>query len=222
MNNKIRNKLELLFEEAPKTKKAVELKEELIVNLTEKYDDLVVLGKSPEDAYNSVIASIGDVDELIRGLKQNDVLSIEREQTERKKTAMVVAGAVGAYILSVIILITLTAVFNVDGVIATMVFLLIVGFATCVLIYHFMSKPSYIKADETIVEEFKEWKQGRSQKNQLCKSLISIMWTLITAIYLLISFTLNIWAYSWIIFIIGAVIEQMIKLIFDMNSTREQ
>lgn len=222
MNNKIRNKVELLFEEAPKTKKAVELKEELIVNLTEKYDDLVEMGKSPEEAYNCVIASIGDVDELIRGLKQNDVLSIEREEKDRKQTAVVVSGAVGAYILSVILLITLTAVFNVDGVIATMAFLLIVGAATCVLIYHFMSKPSYIKADETLVEEFKEWKQGRNQKSQLCKSLISIMWTLITAIYLLISFTFNIWAYSWIIFILGAVIEQIIKLIFDMRNMKEQ
>ncbi|MDF2613027.1 MAG: hypothetical protein K0S71_813 [Clostridia bacterium] len=222
MNSKIRSKVEMLFEEAPKTKKAFELKEELIVNLTEKYNDLVDLGKSPEDAYNSVIASIGDVDELIRGLKQSDVLNIEREEKERKKTAMVVAGAVGAYILSVILLILLTAVFRVDGVIAVLVLLLGVGSTTCVLIYHFMSKPSYLKADETLVEEFKEWKQGRTQRNQLSKSLISIMWTLIVAIYLLISFQFSIWAYSWIIFILGAVIEQIIKLIFDMRSMKEQ
>ncbi|WP_070000848.1 permease prefix domain 1-containing protein [Cellulosilyticum sp. I15G10I2] len=221
MISKIRNKVDELFEEAPQTKKAFELKEELIVNLTEKYNDLASLGKPPEEAYNNVIASIGDVDELIRGLKQNDVLSVEREEKERKKTAMVVAGSVGLYILSVISLITLVAVVGVDGVIAVMVFLVIAGASTCMLIYHFMSKPNYIKADETLVEEFKAWKQGHAQKNQLCKSLISIMWTLITAIYLIISFTLHIWAYSWIIFIIGAVIEQIIKLVFDMRNTRE-
>ncbi len=221
MIDKIRNKVEMLFEGAPQTKKAFELQEELIVNLTEKYNDLVSLGKAQDEAYNNVIASIGDVDELIRGLKQNDVFSIEREEKERKKTALVVAGAVGLYVLSVLVLITLAAIFRVDGVIAFISFAVIAGASTCMLIYHFMSRPSYIKADETLVEEFKEWKQGHSQRNQLCKSLISIMWTIIVAIYLLISFTLRIWAYSWIIFIIGAVIEQIIKLLFDMRNMKE-
>ena len=221
MSNKIRSKVELLFEEAPKTKKAFELKEELIVNLTEKYDDLVESGKSPDEAYNSVIASIGDVDELIRGLKQNDVLNIAKEEAERKKTALVVSGCVGGYILGVISLIILVAVLDVDGVIAAMVFLLIAGAATCILIYHFMSKPRYYKADDTLVEEFKEWKQGRSKKHQLFKSIISIMWPLIVAVYLLISFVFGIWAYSWIIFILGAVLEQIIKLIFDITDMKE-
>lgn len=222
MNSKIRSKVESLFTEAPKTKKALELKEEIIVNLIEKYDDLVKVGKSPEEAYNNVIASIGDVDELIRSLKQNDILSSEREEQERKKTALVVSGAVGLYILSVITLITMTAILNINGAIGTMVFLLIAGVATCILIYHFMSRPSYTKMDDTLVEEFKEWKQNSTQTNQLRKSLISIMWTLITVIYLLLSFTLNIWSYSWIIFILGAVIEQIIKLLFDMKNMKGQ
>ncbi len=221
MSNKIRSKVDLLFADAPQTKKVFELKEELIVNLTEKYDDLVGLGKAPEDAYNSVIASIGDVDELIKGLRQNDVFNSEREEKERRKTALVVSGAVGLYILSILALISIVEVFRADGVLALIVFLLIAGFSTCMLIYHFMSKPKYIKADDTLVEEFKEWKQEHTKKNQLCKSLISIMWTLTVAIYLFISFTMGIWAYSWIIFIIGAVVDQIIRLVFDMNGMRE-
>lgn len=221
MVNKIRNKIETLFEEAPKTKKAFELKEELIVNLTEKYNDLVSSGRGSEEAYNSVVASIGDVDELIRGLKQNDVMDGERELQERKKTALVVSSTVGLYILSIILLITLAAVLKIDGVIAFIVFLLVAGMATCIIIYHFMSKPNYVKADDTLVEEFKAWKQENIHKHQLSNSLISIMWTLIVAIYFLISFTLRIWAYSWIIFIIGAVTHQIIKLIVDMHGTKE-
>lgn len=39
----------------------------------------------------------------------------------------------------------------------------------------------------------------------------------ITAIYLWISFTLGLWAYSWIIFIIGAAIQNIIKLAFELK-----
>lgn len=221
MVNKIRSRVEALFEEAPKTRKAYELQDELIANLTEKYNDFIEIGKSQEEAYNSVIASIGDVDELIRGLNQNDVLNNEKMEEERRKTALVVSGAVGGYILSLISIILLTEVFRVDGVISVSIFLLIAGGSTCTLIYHFMSKPKYRRADETIVEEFKEWKRGNSRKHQIYKSVVSIMWPLITATYFFVSFVFGTWAYSWIIFILGAVLQQIIRLIFDLTDMRE-
>lgn len=220
MNSKLRSTVEALFEAAPKTRRAYDLKEELISNLTDKYNDLIAQGKAPDEAYNNVVASIGDVDELIMGLEQSNPFNRENEEKARKKTALVVTGAVGLYIFSVISLITMIEIFNVDEVLSTVFFLFIVGVATCILIYYFMSRPTYKKIDDTLVEEFKEWKQDNSQKHQLYKACSSIMWTLITAIYLIFSFALGIWSYSWIIFIIGAVIEQIIKLIFDMSNMK--
>jgi hypothetical protein len=41
MHEKLRKSVEELFENAPKTHRATELKEELLANLTDKYDDLV-------------------------------------------------------------------------------------------------------------------------------------------------------------------------------------
>ena len=68
MEHRIRQHIEGLFANAPKTSKATELKEEMILNIIERYHDLVNDGMSEEDAFRSAITGIGDVSELIAGL----------------------------------------------------------------------------------------------------------------------------------------------------------
>lgn len=46
----------------------MELKEEILQNLIDKYHDLLAEGKSPEAAFNISVASVGDVDELLSSL----------------------------------------------------------------------------------------------------------------------------------------------------------
>ncbi|PHV70948.1 hypothetical protein CS063_07975 [Sporanaerobium hydrogeniformans] len=221
MDDKLRDRVEALFEEAPQTKKASELKEELISNLTEKYNDLVANGRTSEEAYNSVIAGIGDIDELIRGLKHSSPFDQEKELISRKKTALVVSASVGLYIFSVIVLIVCTELLRLDDILSIVLFLFTITIPTCLLIYHFMAQPSYKKEEDTLVEEFKEWNQNSKYKKELYQSINSIMWTLVTVIYLLVSFIFGIWAFSWIIFIIGAVLQQIIHLIFSLSNRKE-
>ena len=64
MEEKIRQHIKELFAKAPRTRKAMELKEEMIQNTLEKYQDLAGEGFQEEDAYQNVINSIGDVTEL--------------------------------------------------------------------------------------------------------------------------------------------------------------
>ena len=52
-------------ERAPGSERLAELKEEMLHNLYEKYDDLVAAGKSPAAAYHSSVASVGDISELL-------------------------------------------------------------------------------------------------------------------------------------------------------------
>ena len=46
------------------------MKEEILQNLTEKYNDLLSDGKSEVAAYNIAVAGIGDISELIEELKR--------------------------------------------------------------------------------------------------------------------------------------------------------
>ena len=43
MKDKLRNFIESLFEDAPKNKQTIELKEEMLQNLIDKYNDLVAV-----------------------------------------------------------------------------------------------------------------------------------------------------------------------------------
>ena len=69
MEQALREYVENIFKDAPNTLKAVELKEEIVQNLIEKYHDLLNEGKTEQAAYNISVVSIGDVNELLRSIE---------------------------------------------------------------------------------------------------------------------------------------------------------
>ena len=215
MNEKIRKEVNSLFENAPNTKRANDLKDEIISNAEDKYEDFIKQGKTEEEALKTVIQEIGNVDELIEELNKNNPIHSEYREEARKKTGMTVSICVGLYILSLITCIVLDELGMPDFITASS-FLAIAGIATCILIYHFMTKPKYIKYEDTMVEEFKEWKGKKDKNNEIKKAIDSILWTLTVIIYLIVSFTFGIWYISWIIFLIASLIENIIKLMFKL------
>lgn len=208
MYENLKKSLDELFENAPKTNRANELKEELLANLIDKYNDLISSGKKEDEAFKTAISSIGDVDELIDGLKTNNVLDNNLIQKKREKSALLLSISIGMYIMSVVVLILTNSI---------SIMLTIVAAATCIIVYNIASRPKYIKSDDTLVEEFKEWKVLNDNKNEIIKSIKSIIWLITVAIYFILSFMFDAWTYSWIIFIIGAAIEKIISLNFKLK-----
>lgn len=217
MYENLRRRLDELFENAPKTRRANELKEELLANLTDKYNDLVASGKSEDEAVNIAIAGIGDVDELIKGLGESDVLNNEKMQRDREKRALITSISVGLYIISIVVLILCVTVLGLSGEVSVCLMFTIIAIATSLIVYNSISRPKYVKADDTIVEEFKEWKSANSTQIEVVRSVKSIAWLAIVALYFILSFAFHAWAYSWIIFIIGAAIERIIGLVFELR-----
>ena len=72
MEDNIRVYVDELFREAPDSQRAYETKVELIQNLIDKYHDLIVSGKSEEDAYRITIFGIGDISELLEQLRREE------------------------------------------------------------------------------------------------------------------------------------------------------
>ena len=215
MNDKIRVYLNGLFENAPNTKKVYDLKDEIISNANEKYNDLINEGKEEKDAFEQVINEIGNVEELIGEIVKENPIDKESNEKLRKKTALVVTISVALYILCLISCIVLDEFSMPDWVIASSFFTL-GGIPTCFLIYHFMSRPKYSKYEDTMVEEFKEWKGKKDSNKEIKNAISSIIWTLTVIIYLGISFAFGIWHISWIIFLIAALIEDISKLVFKL------
>lgn len=65
MNKRIQNYVDDLFKQLPKNESILETKEELIVNLNEKYQDLISEGFTQEEAFRKVAAGVGDIEELV-------------------------------------------------------------------------------------------------------------------------------------------------------------
>lgn len=218
MEENIRRYVEELFVGTPPTKKAVELKEEMIQNLTEKYNDLISEGKTPEASYNIVIASIGDVSSLLKDIEK-DATHPTVIAAARQKSAMYTAIAIMLYILSVVPLIILGALFHGGpaAIIGVVIMFIFIAAATGLLIYNGMTKPKYIKTDDTMVEEFKQWQSASQEKKSLRSSVSSAVWALITAIYFLVSFATGAWYITWVIFIVGGAVQSIINIAFTVK-----
>ncbi|CDC71616.1 MAG TPA: hypothetical protein DCR62_07290 [Acholeplasmatales bacterium] len=215
MKDKLRNFIESLFEDAPKNKQTIELKEEMLQNLIDKYNDLVDSGKSSEAAYNIATASIGDIHELIRQIEkreENNPLFEQNYDKGRKRFALLLSISVMLYILCVVPVILLE-----DSVLGVVIMFVMVAIATGLILYNNMTKPKYLKKDSTVVEEFKEWKANSTEKNTLYQSITKVMWSCITILYFIVSFLTMAWHITWIIFLIGSAIQGIIRAIFELK-----
>jgi len=166
MEDRLRRHVENLFEGTAPTRNTVDFKDELLQNLREKYADLIREGKSEDEAYHIVIAGIGDVTGLIRSLEDKEMNNINTETLEKQqqKSALLTAGAVMLYIISIVPGVILDAVGI--SVIPGVIFMFIaIATATGMLIYNTMTKPKYVRADDSMVEEFREWQNGRWEKS---------------------------------------------------------
>ena len=80
-----------------------------------------------------------------------------------------------------------------------------------------MTKPHYRKVEDSIVEEFKEWKDQTDSDRRAMKALSSALWSIITVIYIIISFWTMAWHITWVIFLIGAAVEGILKAVFELK-----
>lgn len=216
MIQRIRGYVADLFEDVPINKKTHDLREEITSNLIDKYVDLTGQGISDEEAYNAAISSIGDVDEMLEAIKQGP---IQEDPDVRRKSALLISISVGLYILS-IVPIFLSTLIGINAVIGVILMFVICAIATVIIVYNAISKPRYQKMDDTMVEEFREWKENSKAKDNLFGAISGALWTILVAVYFIFSFSFGAWAYSWILFLIGAAIQQIVRVIIVYNKKR--
>ena len=221
MNERIRKHIDLIFESAPKTRKAMDLKEELLQNTNEKYQDLISHGYSEEDAFQNVIASIGDVTELFDDLEDKNLCNMKEK--DRKKRAMITAIAIGLYIFAGVAFFTCVLIddsimlpfdFSLVGLILAAAICII---PTCMLVYAANMYPEYHKRESSMVENYKEAKYLNNKDKSVKEAVSAIIWSLVLIIYFLISFTTMAWYITWIIFPIGACVQAIAELLFSLK-----
>lgn len=209
---KIKEYVEGLFENAPKNKRTMEFKEELLANLLEKYNDLVESGVEREVAYNKVIGSIGNIEDLFG---DEDIIAETKQVFKRKEHARNIAISVMLYILSPVCVIIADNFGKEDvGIVLMFVF---IAAATGIIIYSNMVNTKYKKQEDTIVEDFKEWQSTKSRNYKAYKSIKSVITAITVTIYLLVSFLTFQWWITWIIFLIGGAVQRAVKAYFEIK-----
>lgn len=123
-----------------------------------------------------------------------------------KKRAIFISIGTFLYFLSLVLIIC-TEEINISPIIGVSGFFLICGVATSLIVYQ-----AIVYSKKQIKEEKKE-----SRKAKLITETIAIIFLII---YLLISFITFAWHITWIIWLIYAIIENIIKIIFEMGDNQ--
>lgn len=219
MNEKLRAYVEELFKDAPKTIQIVELKEEILQNTLDRYNDLLAEGKSEEAAYNISVAGIGDVSSLIDSLTAPVASSgYTREEIadNGKKRSLLLSAAVALYILCVVPPVIFDEIDGLEPLGIVLMFVMAAA-ATAIVIYREGIKLRYNKSAGTVVEDFKEWNRDTKERKSVLSAVNGAVWALTLIIYLTASFLSGAWFITWLIFFIGGAVTNIIKAIFDLT-----
>ncbi len=155
----------------------------------------------------------GITTEELFGNKIENNKEVKKEETidigYEKKTALVVSVSVFLYFIAVIWIILASSFSWLNEVVMISIFLFICAIATVILVYHFLSVP---KKDD--MEEKK--KQREIEKYD---GVIAIFFT---CIYLFLSFLTRAWHITWLLWIVYALIIEILHLILGAKEDRNE
>lgn len=201
MDNKLKAYVDNLFRNAPATANAYEVKEEILQNLKDKYNDLIEEGKIKDDAYKIAIDSIGDLSELFEQLGKSlpiDDSAQQKYQALKAVTAMVF----------VLALVPLTMAFAYKNVVfSIMAFVIIIGIGIMLAVYNKSNRPGYIY---NVSETNKMAVIAR--RRSIRKSVSTFLWLITVILYFVISYYTNAWHLTWLIFLVAAAIESVLNI----------
>lgn len=209
MREQLIHYVELLFAGAPDSN---EIKQEILQNTLDRYDDLIDQGKSPEAAYRLAISGIGDINEILGGTTspasayEEPIRNAIHQEAEDIRSRNMRAVAVAMYILCPVPLFIFSE-FGLDtmGLCFT---LLLVAAATALIM---MARK---KGDEPKPQKETAW---ISPRQELRRSIEKAIGALGLLIYLIVSFATGAWFTTWLIFPIVGCIKGLVNAILDLK-----
>ncbi|MBQ8797819.1 MAG: hypothetical protein IJZ56_06475 [Oscillospiraceae bacterium] len=207
MRDKLIQYVNFLFAGAPD---AEEVKQEILQNTLDRFDDLINQGKTPEAAYSLAISGIGDISEILgtqQAAQQAPQAVSKKAEPAVKETPiwkkLLRATAVFLYVICIIPLIVLCE-FGMEtiGLCAT---LAVAALATALII---------------IASGSSEKKHTEEKEDELEKPIKSLVDIVTLCVYLGVSFLTGAWWITWLIFPIAGAVKGLIKACIDLKEVR--
>lgn len=182
-----------------------EVKQEILQNTLDRYDDLVDQGKSPEAAYRLAISGIGDINEILDSPVQPAAPQISEERARDYQLKHAVSIAM--YILCPIPLFILSE-FGYDTIGLCMTLLLVAVATALRLTMRREPKPAAAAASVT-------------PQQKLRNGINGLIWALGLCLYLIVSFATDAWMITWVIFPLTGAVQGLVKAILDLKEADE-
>lgn len=205
MREQLVNYIDLLFAGAPN---AADIKQEILQNTLDRYDDLVAQGKSPEAAYSLAISGIGDISEVLGGpphaaRPQSPSASAQPSYKKAEKPLWkksLTAIAVALYIMSPMPLFVLQ---NESGLCGLLAF---VAVATALVIIASSGK-----------KDAQKEQRDTSPRAELRRGVRSMVWAVGLVAYFVLSFATGAWYITWVIFPLTAAVQGLVIACMDLK-----
>lgn len=204
MRDKLIQYVELLFAGAEGLE---EVKQEILQNTLDRYDDLLAQGKSPEAAYRLAMGGIGDINEVMGRVPAETPPAVEGTNTGKLNRKLLTGLAIGLYILCPVPLVII------QNEVGLCFLLVVVAIATGILIM-----VGGDKAEEVRKDRMRE-RDGQTELQKSINHLVSVS-TLV--VYLVVSFATNTWHITWVLFPIAGAIKGLIRAVMDLKETNKQ
>ena len=198
---------------------ADDIKQEILQNTLDRYDDLLAQGKAPQAASSLAIAGIGDLSELLQSVPASAPASPAPAPAEPIPTQpaakpvwkkVLRIAAVFLYIISIIPLIILSEFgMEILGLCGT------IGIVAVATVLILLSSGSSKAREEPKAAEV------TTPQQKLRKATQNAISTAGTVIYFVISFATGAWHITWLIFLIMGAVEGIVNAILDLKEAKE-
>ena len=222
MRNKLICYVNSIFEGIPNTPEVQELREEILQNTLDRYDEECTRGVSETVAYNVAVMSIGDTDELLAAYR--------KPKKEKKSSRRVcVAIAIALYILCVVPPAVADEMGWPEALGVSMMFLMIAAATALIILSGGREKPAAPKASApqgVPVQPAAQPVQAASAQEER-SSAVKILRGVLTPLYWLAAVGLFLaagfagyWYVAWVIFIAAGAVGDVITGIVYMAKGR--
>lgn len=199
----------LLFAGTPDSE---DIRQEILQNTLDRYDDLISQGKSPEAAYRLAISGIGDINEILTGDHAEPVPTAEpvvatvKDPKREKQIKLANAAAVFLYVTCPVPL------FIIGGTIGICLLLAMVAGGIALQIIYDDEKEGQSETANHVSDAQKK----------LHRSVSGITWAIGFAVYFIVSFFTRAWYITWLLFPIIGCVSGLINAIIDLKEANKK
>ena len=185
-------------------------------------------------------------EELIKGEKPKTIENVNTMQDDytkkrNKRKAIILSISIFLYCIATFSLPYMVEVLRYEDAHAVMIWATLCTIATVIIVYFFVAYPNKDKVDkkekrikedieelDDVIEEIEELDDGSIKikavgaKNKTEALIIEIIATFFLVIYLLVSFLTMAWHITWILWVVFALVELIVKLVFSMKKEKNK